>query len=224
MRLLGECAAELIEAYNRDPRCHRYNQIALEVYEARRAIGDALSPQFQSRVLDGLIGFGIGIMIKGGRGALKARLQICLDVARKSTSISQLRDCQLSTVDLAAIKPVITSAYDHFSLPGTLHPLKQSHVAATKTLHWLFPDLFLMLDSNVAITFREHFGVKFRRSTQPGFSSDKYFCCLLGAQNEIRSFGVDRFRQLEWGTPETRIIDKIAFILGKRSKTTAADL
>jgi hypothetical protein len=215
MPFLDGSARELIDAYNRDPAGRRYNQIAEGVYEARRTFADALSPQFECHILDGLVGFGIGITIKGGRAALKPRLQSCLDAVRKTTAFDQLRDCRLTTADLVAIRPVITSAYDHLALPGTLHPLNQSHVAATKTLNWLFPDLFLIVDSNVAKTFREHFGVRFWRSTQPGYCSDKYFSCLWEAQKAIHSFGSDRFRQLESETPEARIFDKIAFIVGR---------
>ena len=215
MPFLDESARELIDAYNRDPAGHRYNQIAAGVYKARRTFRDALSPQFECHILDGLIGFGIGITIKGGFAALKPRLHSCLDAARKTMTLDQLRDCSLSTADLMAIRSVITSIYDYLAPPGTLHPSKQSHVAATKTLHWLFPDLFLIVDSNVAKTFREHFGVTFRRTTQPGYCSEKYFSCLREAQEAIRSFGVDRFRQLEPETPEARIFDKIAFIVGR---------
>jgi hypothetical protein len=217
MPFLEESATELIDAYNHDSACQRYNQIATGVYKARRTLGDALSPQFECHILDGLIGFDIGRTIKGGRAALKPRLQSCLEAVRKTTAIDQLKNCNLTTADLVAIKPVIISAYDRLALLDTLHPLKQSHVAATKTLHWLFPDLFLMVDSNVAETFREYFGVRFIRSTQPGYCSDKYFICLWEAQKEIRSFGADQFRQLEPETPEARIFDKIAFIVGRRS-------
>lgn len=212
MPLLSENAKELIEAYNRDRKGRRYNQIAAAVYTARCTIGDALSPEFECYILDGLIGFRIRIE----RAALKSRLRRCLDVVRRTTAIDQLKDCSLSTVDLVAIRQVITSAYNHFAQAGTLDPSKQQHVAATKTLHWLFPDLFLMVDSNVAKAFREHFGIRFRKSTQPGYSSDKYFTCLQEAQKEIRSFGADRFRGLEPSTPEARIFDKIAFMVGRQ--------
>lgn len=217
MPFLDGSARELINVYNRDPDGRRYNQIAEGVYNARRTIGDALSPQFERHILDGLVGFD-AIRIEGGRAVLKPRLQSCLDTARKTTALDQLRDCRLTTADLVSIRPVIKSAYDLFALTGTLHPKKQSHVAATKTLHWLFPDLFLMVDSNVAEAFREHFGMKFRRSTQPGYCSQKYFSCLREAQKEIRSFGADQFRQLEPETPEARIFDKIAFIVGKQDR------
>jgi hypothetical protein len=49
------------------------------------------------------------------------------------------------------------------------------------------------------------------KSTQPGYSADKYVQCLQLAQNDIRSFGAERFRLLEANTSEARIFDKIAW-------------
>ena len=162
------------------------------------------------------MGFGIGITIKGGRTALKPRLESCLDTVQKSGALDRFKNCCLSSADLGVIKSTITSAYDCLALPGTLHPTDQSHVGATKTLHWLFPELFLIVDGNVAKAFRTHFAVNFKNTTQPGYSADKYFDCLHKAQKEIRSFGIERFRQLEPGAPEARIFDKIAFVVGQR--------
>jgi hypothetical protein len=68
-----------------------------------------------------------------------------------------------------------------------------------------------MLDSRVAGVFRDVFGVRFVKSTQPGYSAEKYLQCLQLAQDDIRSFGVERFRSLEVNTPEARIFDKIAW-------------
>ena len=108
------------------------------------------------------------------------------------------------------------------AVPGTLDPEKQSHVATTKIFHWLFPELFLIVDSNVACAFRNHFGVKFRNSTQPGYSAERYIACLREAQRQIYSFGPERFRQLEAGTPEARVFDKIAFVVGSEERKRAA--
>lgn len=53
MPFLDGSARELIDVYNRDPDGRRYNQIAAGVYNARRTIGDALSPEFERHILDG---------------------------------------------------------------------------------------------------------------------------------------------------------------------------
>ena len=216
MPFLDENASDLINAYNRSPAGRRYNQVADEVYRARHTLGDPLSPEYVPHILTGLIGFDMGRTMEGGSSVFATRLRNCIEAARESAVLDKLRACRLSSADLAALKPVITSAYNCLGPSGTLHSANQSHVSATKTLHWLFPDLFLILDSNVTTAFREHFGVEFQKSTQPGYSSDRYFTCLREAQKEIRSFGVDRFRQLEPMTPEARIFDKVAFVAGQR--------
>jgi hypothetical protein len=216
MPLLHGNARELIDSYNRGDRGPSYNQVAEKVYGIRRKLGDPLSPQFEAAVLDGLMGFGMGITIKGGRATLYPRLRSCLDTVRKSRVLDQFRDCCISSVDLRSARKGISTAYDCLALAGTLHPTDQSHVGATKTLHWLFPELFLIVDGNVAQAFRTHYGIRFSKTTQPGYSSEKYLACLEEAQKEIQSFGVEPFRRLEPMTPVARIFDKISFTVGKR--------
>jgi len=210
-------ASELIAAYNRSPKNQAYNKVATEVYEARTTVGDPLSPQFEVYILKGLIGFDMARTMKGGSAAFATRLHNCLDTVRRNAALDHLGNRCLSSVDFVAIRPLIISAYNFLALAGTLHPEKQSHVEATKIFHWLFPQLFLMIDSNVAKAFRKHFGIAFRKSTQPGYSSERYCACLQAAQNEVHSFGVERFRQLEPTMPEARIFDKIAFVVGQQT-------
>jgi len=216
MPLLDEGPRELIDSYNRGAKGPGYNQIAEKVYRMRGLVGDPLSPLFEAAILDGLMGFGMGITIKGGRTALYPRLRNCLDAVRKSRVLDQFRDCCLSSIDLGPAKKAITTAYDCLALAGTLHPTDQSHVGATKTLHWLFPEVFLIVDGNVAQAFRTHYGVRFSKTTQPGYSSEKYLTCLQEAQKEIKSFGVEGFCRLEPITPVARIFDKISFTVGQR--------
>jgi hypothetical protein len=138
-----------------------------------------------------------------------------LQAIRRKPQIDGWQDCRLSSIDLSAHGSRIVSVYECLASVGTLDPRKQSHVAATKILHWLFPDLFLMLDSKVAGTFRNLFGVTFSKSTQPGYAAEKYLQCLRLAQEDIRSFGLEQFRLLELSSPEARIVDKIAWVVGQ---------
>ncbi len=216
MQLLNERAKELITEYNRNRRCdQRYNPAAEAVYQARCRFGDPLVPQFEPYIITGLKRFDMGrTMVAGFPG----RLQRSLQAVRMNPLIGRFRECRLSSADLSAYGSEIVSVYECLARAGTLHPQEQSHVAATKILHWLFPDLFLMLDRNVARAFRKYFGVRLREGTQPGYSAKIYLTCLRSAQNEIYSFGADRFRQLEPESPEARIFDKIAFVVGSRLK------
>ena len=101
-------ASELIAAYNRSPKNQAYNKVAAEVYKARSTVGDPLSPQFEVYILKGLIGFDMARTMKGGSAAFATRLHNCLDAVRSNTALDQLRNCCLSSVDLVAIRPVIT--------------------------------------------------------------------------------------------------------------------
>lgn len=66
MSLLDGNARRFIVDYNRDPAGPHYNSVAGAVYGAGLEAGDTLSPQFEPAILDGLMGFGMGIAIKGG--------------------------------------------------------------------------------------------------------------------------------------------------------------
>jgi hypothetical protein len=142
MPLLDGSARELIDSYNRAPKGPFFNKIAQEVYRVRRLLGDPLSPQFEDAILNGLMGLGMGIAIKGGRTALYPRLRSCLDAARRSGALDQFSDCCLSSIDLKSTRKAITTAYDCLALAGTLHPTDQSHVGATKTLIGFFQSCF----------------------------------------------------------------------------------
>jgi hypothetical protein len=210
MRLLDERANELIAKYNRNPRCaKRYNPAAEKVYQARRRLGDPLLSDFEPYIVAGLKRFDMGRTMAMD---FPTRLRNAMQSVRGHPLIGEFREFRLSSVDLRAYGAEIESVYACLAHAGTLHSEDQSHVAATKVLHWLFPDLFLMLDSRVAGVFRDVFGVRFIKSTQPGYSGEKYVKCLQLAQSDIRSFGAERFRALEANTPEARVFDKIAWV------------
>jgi hypothetical protein len=213
MPLLDERVQELITEYNRNPRCiKRYNPAAEAVYRARQSVGDPLATQFENHIIAGLIAFDMGRTIGDG---FRERLHATLEAVRATPSVCVWREFRLSSTDLSAHHSRIVSVYECLAKVGTLHPEKQSHVAATKVLHWLFPDLFLMLDRRVAGTFRDFCGVKFLKSAQPGYCAERYVECLRLAQEDILTFGPEQFRLLETNTAEARIFDKIAWAAGK---------
>jgi hypothetical protein len=153
MPLLNERAKELIAEYNRTPRCReRYNPAANAVYLALRECGDPFEPRFEHHIITGLKKFDMGRTMAEG---FSTRLHCALQAIRRKPQIDGWQDCPLSSIDLWAHGSRMVSVYECLASVGTLDPRKQSHVAATKILHWLFPDLFLMLDSKVAGTFRE---------------------------------------------------------------------
>jgi hypothetical protein len=120
-------------------------------------------------------------------------------------------------VDIDKYERTIREAYDCLARRGkeSLDSKGRAfHVGGTKILHWINPDLFIMIDSNVARVFRVYHGVCFKDATQPRYTAKKYLDCLRHAQSEIHAYGYERFRALEPGTPIARIVDKIAFVQG----------
>jgi hypothetical protein len=185
------------------------------VYRAREGIGDPLSSKFRPYIIAGLIGFDMRRTM-GSKdpylpGGFQDRLSECLDASKDS--LAELTNTNLAAVDLSSISSMIERAYNCIADRCGMTE-KKFHVGATKVLHWLFPDLFIILDRNAAAAFQKCSLVSFRQTTQPGYTSDKYFQCLKKAQKEVKTFGVDSFRALEPGTPLARIFDKIAFVVG----------
>ncbi len=206
-------ATQSLSEYN--SRCVHYNLIAQGVYQARERIRDPLSPEFRPYIVAGLIGFDMRRTMGDGNPyspeGFQGRLSKCLDILQDN--LVGLANLNLVTANLSSMRSEIETAYNRIA-KGCGVSGKEFHVGATKILHWLFPDLFIMLDRHAAAAFQKHYKVGFRQTTQPGYTLDKYFKCLEHAREEINDFGVDRFRALESGTPLARIFDKIAFVVG----------
>jgi len=202
--------------YNR--RCVHYNLVTDGVYRARREIGDPLLPGFQPYLIAGLIGFDMRRTMGGGdlysarKASFRSRLSSCLEDL--AGDLRGLLDANLATTDLAGIRPAIENVYCGLA-SGDLGGEKHFDVGATKILHFLFPDLFIILDRNAANAFSRHHDVAFRRGTQPGYDAGKYLECLERARGEIIQFPAARFGSLESDTPVARIFDKIAFVVGE---------
>lgn len=116
--------------------------------------------------------------------------------------------------DMDELSSPIEQAYDVLAAGGRggLHEQgSEFHVGATKLLHFLNPEMFMIVDRNTAQAIRDTFGVPYKKTTQPGYSGKYYVQSLTAAMNLMVENGADRFRSLEPGTPVMRIFDKIAF-------------
>jgi hypothetical protein len=208
-----EDAARCVHTYNE--RCVHYNLIAEGVYAARRRIEDPFSLKYQPYIIAGLIGFDMRRTMGDHNPYATAQgfgLHL-LDCLRSlKGDLRRLADQKMATANLSEISPVIEHAYTHLATHCGVRG--SFHVGTTKVLHWLYPDLFIVLDFNSAMAFQEHHKVEFRRTTQPGYSAKKYLECIETAQAEIVRYGPERFADLEANTPVCRIFDKVAFVVG----------
>jgi hypothetical protein len=57
---------------------------------------------------------------------------------------------------------------------------------------------------------------KYRKTTQPGYTCEKYLKCMSIAQTDIIYAGLEKFCALEPGMPIARIYDKLTFATGSR--------
>jgi hypothetical protein len=131
--------------------------------------------------------------------------------------IIHMCNSRLEEVNPRSEQENIKKAYDILS-SGGIDGLNQRggdfHVGATKVLHFLNPETFIIVDSNAARAFRHAHHVNFRNSTQPGYSSEKYIDCMEYAKMDILNYGILEFRGLDKGVPIARIYDKLTFMTG----------
>lgn len=211
-----------------------YNLVADGVYAARERIGDPLSAAYRPYLIAALISFDMGRQLDAGSEAkygarddqeintqsfayrLQARLR---DVA---PLLRPLMQCSLVDVALDEHADAISNAYTHLAMRGE-HSLstqgKAFEVGATKILHFLNPELFLIIDryAGQSIDRARLANGSPVRSGRRGDGGAHYVQALESAQAWIIDYGVDRFRALEPGTPLMRIFDKIAFARGTTS-------
>jgi len=214
-------APEKVDRYNQ--LCVHYNLVADGIYGARGECDNLFGGAFLPFLVAGLISFGLGRMMGSGpetrydpaRGGFAARLMEKLQTIQQY--LHHLTNIRLCEVNLAEERDNIVNTYRQLSSGGG-RSLNQTgdefHVGATKIMHFLCPELFVIIDSNAARAFRMAHNVDYRNTTQPGYTADKYIECLSYAQADINTLGTVEFCALEDGTPMARIYDKLSFATG----------
>ena len=204
-----------------------YNIVAQAVYSARGRAGSPFGDEFLRYLVAALISFDMGRMMgKGARrrylpeeGGFAARLRSKL--TELEPVLSPVATCSLAESDIREVSKNVSHAYSVLALggPSSLNENQDDfHVGASKILHFVNPDMFLIVDSNAATAYREVHRVDFRKSTQPGYSCQRYLACLDEGQKDILAYGLGAFRALDPATPIARIYDKLAFVTGQEFK------
>lgn len=203
--------------------CLHYDLVANAVYGAWRESQAPFSGEYRPYLIAALLVFDMGRMMGKGperrydvaAGGFAARLE------RKLLQVRRLLEpvigCSLFEIDLPAHRSRIGQAYNALAADGTdgLHEQgKAFHVGATKILHFLNPEVFIIVDANAAKLLKAEFHIPYRSAMQPGYSAIRYVRALVEVQEWIQGYGVERFRALEPGTPALRIFDKMAFVCG----------
>jgi len=224
--LILKNAKKKIEKFNRIGL--HYDLVAKAVYEKRQLCADPFSQSFTRYVIAGLISFDIGRMMgtaeraydfkgKGFGSRLKSKLEQIKEM------LEPLMNLSLTEIHLQQHRHRIVNAYVILSDNGedalSGNSKKHFYVGASKILHFLNPALFIIVDRNAAVAFRKCHGIEFKKSTQPGYSAQKYVKCMECAQEDIQKYNRAHrqgFETLEQGTPIARIYDKLTFITGRK--------
>jgi len=217
-----EHAAEKIADFN-SIGLH-YNIVSDAVHGERSRCGNPFGPGYLPYLIAGLISFDMGRFMGKNpyslNGGFASRLFEKLQKIRQL--MGPLVNLNLLQVDLRQCGDDIKTFYEILAScdNDSLHSNKEKRfdVGTTKILHFLNPELFIIIDSNAARVFRSYWGIPFRNSTQPGYTAKLYLECMNKARAEIAGYGLKEFQALEPGTPITRIFDKITFILGSEIK------
>jgi len=214
-------ALQKVQRYNQ--LCVHYNLVADSIYRVRNEDDNVFGTRFLPFLVAALIVFDLGRMMGSGaemrydpsNAGFAARLTEKLQAIQQY--LQHLTNARLCNINIAEERENILNAYYLLSAGGS-NSLNQKgdefHVGATKIMHFLCPELFVIIDSNTAKAFRIAHNVGFRNTTQPGYTADNYIKCLSCAQADIREMGATKFCILENDTPMARIYDKLSFVTG----------
>jgi ankyrin repeat protein len=222
---ITENASEKIAYFNKIGL--HYNLVADAIYSVRQTGENPFSKAYLPYIVAGLMSFDMARMMGNdpiGRYDANAN-GFAAYLEKKLNSIkpliSYIVNMELKALDLNKDGPVIAEAYEQLAADGE-NSLNyrggRFPVGASKILHFLNPNAFIIIDSNAARAFKASHNVSFRDSAQPGYSGKKYVECLGLAQAHISQFGLKDFSDLESGTPLCRIYDKLTFITGVQIK------
>jgi hypothetical protein len=200
-----------------------YNIVSNYVYYKRKLLDDLFDTDYLPYLVAALISFDLERMmgkgaerkydIMAGGFATLLHEKLC----NIKSKIYHLNDVNIVNIDLKKEMGNIENAYNELCVGGK-GSLNQKggefHVGATKILHFINPELFLIVDSNAARAFKACHGINYRNTTQPGYTSEKYISCMAFAKADIIAFGQKDFCALDPGTPMARIYDKLTFATG----------
>ena len=135
--------------------------------------------------------------------ALKARLKQAL-----AAVANDLSPFLTPSPDFNALAPNICRAYEQLGAMWLWG--QKSPVGATKILHFLLPEAFVIVDSNVRKSFNAHYGTPLR------YSCGTYLKQLSLAHKELQTVGPGTIQLLGKSPPLSRLFDKVAFAKAAR--------
>lgn len=213
-----------------------YEAVYHHVIRKRMAISEIYDDEYIDCITAGLISFdmqrfmGTDKYLATGNECWGVRLKNKLNPHR--SDLEFVRSFKIQNIDLQDkdLKSAISAIYDSLAEPGNdglsvRNKREMFRVGATKILHFLIPDLFVIIDSNAERELKKHYnyskpnisGERYLQSMKfyqgelnswKGIHSDPNFDRLIKTDNAWRTYRGDR------STPIPRIIDKCTFAGG----------
>jgi len=213
-----ENVAEKIKEYDAQCKAPKYNATYRRVLKAREGdccLVDAdgnVSERALKVIEDALRAFEMGRQM-GGK--FRERLRKKLEDDEIRSILKRFRNLCIDSLDLKEFKDDVKRLYEALSASGSsgLSSRQDSfEVGATKIMNFLFPELFIMVDSNVK---------KAVGRSGPGVPFGKYWDIMMICRREL-----EEHKKVQGSynsllesdikpTTLTRIFDKCAFIMGK---------
>jgi hypothetical protein len=134
----------------------------------------------------------------------------------QSHALRQLLRIQLTPLSinnphtLRSRRTAIARVFDELSGKGRVVPGKRFPVGASKTLHFLNPRLFPIIDSRIAAELHG-FEKALPRLATP-YTGEDYVLALEVIAEQIKAYGAARLQRLQPTQPILRIVDKILFV------------
>jgi hypothetical protein len=221
--MITSSAAEKIYQFNKIGL--HYNLVADAVYNFRNFVSDPFDSDYMPYIIAALVSFDMRRMMGPDANRMCDRKAggFATFLEKKVNAIkpyiSHLANLRLDDISPRSEEDNIMQAYAILCSAGEDGLNRRGgafHVGATKILHFINPEAFIIVDSNAARAFKLSHHVRFRNTTQPGYSSDKYIDCMEHAKRDILNFGVTEFCSLDKGVPMARIYDKLTFMTGSK--------
>jgi hypothetical protein len=139
----------------------------------------------------------------------------------------KFRNLQIESQDWQRYEEDVKKLYDTLSVggkDGLSADGDRFDVGATKIMNFLFPELFVMVDKNVATTLTKLGLVKFsRKGSTHHYCFEKYWKVMRICYDELGQYKKhgdlsDLLKLDKWPTTLTRIFDKCAFVMAHDSE------
>lgn len=229
-----ENAEEKIRCYNNQRSAKSYNIAYHNVLGARhRSVSlvnedGSVSEESLRVIVDGLKAFRMGRQIGGQMwGTFLEKLREKLRKDENREILKRLRTLRIESEEWKEHRDEIEKLYKELSTEGesSLHTgKKRFDVGATKIMNFLFPELFVMLDRNVAKTLNQLGLIKIRRKGSTyEFSPEIYWQVMKICKMELEEYQKrhDDLQSLldmdDEPTALTRIFDKCTFAMAKQN-------